>query len=249
MRRHLLTLVVIILISGGLNLIGYGLANLLFGGGVDRGPGPGQPPLPGVDYSVRVALHQLLQTPFSMVANLVGVLLTAVPALYYETGRVITPSKALQQLAQRPVRYFLAGVFFTLVVTIGLLLCILPGLAVVLVMPVYVNRIFVTDQPIVEALLGAFRAVYGHAKGWRFLLIQLIAWLLLALVVVVAVIVVAFLGVGLRTIVDSQNIALLIPYGALALGVTGALLLGSIVLSQMAIFYVQNSAYRLGILS
>jgi hypothetical protein len=198
-----------------------------------------------------VALHQLLQTPFSVVANLVGVLLTAVPALYYETGRVITPNKALQQLAQRPVRYFLAGVLSTVAIVIGLLLCILPGLAVAFVMPVYINRIFVTDQPIVEALLSAFQAVYGHAKGWRFLLIQLIAWLSLGLVVVVSFMVVAFLMVGLSlsAMEDSQNIALLIPYGALVLVVTGTLLLASISVSQIAIFYVQNSAYRLGILS
>jgi hypothetical protein len=248
-RRHLLTLAVIILISGGLNLVGYGLANLLFGGGVDRGPVPGQSPLFEGDDSLRLALHQLLQTPFGVVANLVGVLLTAVPALYYETGKVITVNKALQQLLQRPVRYLLAGVLSTLAIIIGLLLCILPGLAVVLVMPVYINRIFVTDQPIVEALLGAFQAVYGHAKGWKFLLTQLVAWLLMAVIVVVFVLIVAFLAIGVRMILDGQNSALLIPYGALALAVTAALFLGAMILSQMAIFYVQNSAYRLGILS
>lgn len=248
-RRHLLTLAVIMLISGGLNLIGYALANLLFGGGVDPGLVPGESSLSGDNYSLKVVLHQLLQTPFGVVANLVGVLLTAVPALYYETGRVITVNKAFQQMCQRPVRYLLAGMLSTLAIVIGLLLCILPGLAFVLVMPVYINRIFVTDQPVVEALLGAFQAVYGHAKGWKFLLTQLVTWLLLAVVVVISILIVGFLGIGLRMILAGQNTALLIPYGALALGVTTALLLASIILSQMAIFYVQNSAYRLGILS
>lgn len=243
MRQHLLTVVVIILISGGLNLIGYGLAHLLFGGGVD------QPPLADSAYSVRVALNQLLQTPFAVVASLVSVLLTAVPALYYETGRVITPNKALQLLLQRPARYFLAGLLATVVIVLGLVFCILPGLAVAMVMPVYTNRVFVTDQPIVAALVGSFQSVYGHAKGWKFLLIQLIAWLLVALFVIVSAVVITILMIGLRALITSPNFVLLIPYGVLALGVIGGSLVGWLVLPQMATFYVQNAAYRLGILS
>lgn len=243
LRQHLLTVVVIILISGGLNLIGYGLANLLFGGGLE------QPRLADSAYSIRVALNQLLQTPFTVVASLVSVLLTAVPALYYETGRVITPNKALQLLLQRPARYLLAGVLATAIIVVGLLFCILPGLAVAVVMPVYTNRIFVTDQPIGEALIRSFQSVYGHAKGWKFLLIQLIAWLLVALFVFVSAIVITIVMIGLRAMILNQNIVLLIPYGAMTLGVIGGSLVGWLFLPQMATFYVQNAAYRLGILT
>jgi hypothetical protein len=243
LRRHLLTVVVIMGISGGLNLMGYGLANLLFGGGVE------QPPLADSASSVRVVLNQLLQTPFTVVASLVSVLLTAVPALYYETGRVITPNKALQLLLQRPARYFLAGVLASVAIVVGLLFCILPGLAVAMVIPVYVNRVFVTDQPILAALVGSFQSVYGHAKGWKFLLIQLIAWLLVALFVLVSAVVVAVLMIGLKSMVSSQNIVLLIPYGLLTFGVVAGSLVGWLLLPQLSTFYVQNAAYRLGILS
>jgi hypothetical protein len=249
LRPHLLTVAVIILIIGGLNLLGYVLANLLFGSGPGPGAGMGQSSSADLNTSVRVALHQLLQISFTLAANLVGVLLTAVPALNYATGKVITPATALRLLAQRPLRYFLAGVLATVWIVVGLLLCVLPGLAIAMVMPVYINRIFTTDQSVGEALISSFQAVYGHAKAWQFLLIQLIAWLLLALVAVASLMVVVALTIGLRPILASQNIGLLIPYGALALAMTGASLLGSIILSQLTIFYVQNSAYRLGILS
>ena len=44
--------------------------------------------------------------------------------------------------------------------TIGFLLCILPGLAVALVTPVFVNRIFVADLGISEAFAQSFQVVY-----------------------------------------------------------------------------------------
>ncbi len=81
-------------------------------------------------------LAQLVQLPFSILASLLSVLLVAVPALYYERGEVVTISTAAQLLTGRWWRYVLAGLFFSLVTTIGFLLCILPGIAVALVTPV-----------------------------------------------------------------------------------------------------------------
>ena len=66
---------------------------------------------------------------------------------------------------------------------------ILPGLAVALVSPVYVNKVFNTDAPIFHALQASFRAVYGSQKGWEFVGIQGLAGLL--------VLVVAFVTCGL----------------------------------------------------
>ena len=249
-RRHLLTLLAIVGIGFGFNLLGYGLANLLFGGGlgIDQGPGPDQPPLAAWNYGLRVLLHQLFQTPFAVAASLVTVLLTAVPALYYETGKVVTPQGALQLLAQRPGRYLLAGILATAVIVLGLLFCILPGLAVILVIPIYINRIFVTQQPIVEAFANAFQAVFGHAKCWTYLFIQLVVWLLLGLVLLGSFVALALLAGSLRAIADSQNLILLAPVSLLFLGFVGMSLLGWLILPQMGIFYVQNAAYRLGIL-
>ena len=177
-----------------------------------------------------------------------SVLLTAVPALYYETGKVMTPMAALLVLAKRPGRYLLAGILATVVIVVGFLLCVLPGLAAVLVIPIYINRIFVTQQPIVEAFASAFQAVFGHAKGLNYLLIQLVVWLLLGVLMFSSLVVAVLFASGLRAILDSENLILLVPASVLFLGIAGLSLVGLLILPQMGIFYVQNSAYRLGIL-
>ena len=247
-RRHLLTAALILVISAVLNVLGFGLANLFLGGGLESGPGNGQPPLTDWNYSLRVLLHQLLQIPFTLASSLVSVLLTAVPALYYETGKQISPGRAFQLLLQRPLRYLLAGILATLMITIGLLFCLLPGLAVMLVLPVYINRIFVTDRPIVEAFVGSFQSVYGHAKSWRFLLIESIAGLLVLVLVIGSLFGLAVFVSSLTSIAESKNLALLAGFSLLGFGLAGACLASWLILPQMAVFYVQNAAYRLGIL-
>jgi len=122
-------------------------------------------------------LGYLASLPLSVLGSLVGVLFTAVPALYYETGEVITVQAAFSVLMRQPMRYLLAGILFTLVLSLGFLFCILPGIAVAFVMPVYVNRVFATDQPIVDALGASFQAVYRSPHGMSFVGIQLIAGL------------------------------------------------------------------------
>ena len=131
--------------------------------------------------STGTALAQILgylaSLPFAVLSSLVGVLFIAVPALYYETGEVITVQGAFAALMRRPMRYLLAGILFTLVMTLGYLFCILPGIAVALVMPVYVNRVFATDQSIVDALGASFQAVYRSPHGMSFVGIQILAGL------------------------------------------------------------------------
>ena len=119
----------------------------------------------------------LASLPFAVLSSLVGVLFIAVPALYYETGEVVTVQAAFSALMRRPIRYLLAGILFTVVMCIGYLFCILPGIAVALVMPVYVNRIFVTDQPIVDALGASFQSVYRSPHGMGFVGVQILAGL------------------------------------------------------------------------
>ncbi|NBW63056.1 MAG: hypothetical protein EBR33_07800 [Synechococcaceae bacterium WB4_1_0192] len=131
--------------------------------------------------STGTALAQILgylaSLPFAVLSSLVGVLFIAVPALYYETGEVITVQGAFAALMRRPMRYLLAGILFTLVMSLGYLFCILPGIAVALVMPVYVNRVFATDQSIVDALGASFQAVYRSPHGMSFVGIQILAGL------------------------------------------------------------------------
>ena len=162
--------------------------------------------------TVSTLINQIAQTPFTVMSSFVGVLFTAIPALYYEKGASVTVDEAFRTLFQRPWRYLLAGLLAVLVMSVGFLLCILPGIAVALVMPVYINRVFNTDQAIFDAFGASFRAVYQHPNGWSFILTQVLAWLL---VIVVSIC---------------------------------TCLVGGLVAGPMATFYVQNAAYRLGIL-
>ena len=128
-----------------------------------------------------MVLAQLVQLPLALLASLLSVLLVAVPALYYERGEVVTISAAAQLLTDRWWRYVLAGLFFSLVTTIGFLLCILPGIAVALVTPVFVNRIFVTDMTIGEAFAHSFQVVYRSENGLSFVGLEVLTGLVVGL--------------------------------------------------------------------
>ena len=64
--------------------------------------------------------------------------------------------------------------------TIGLLLCVLPGLAVALVTPVFVNRIFVTEMGIGEAFSQSFQVVYRSENGMSFVGLEVLAAIVVA---------------------------------------------------------------------
>lgn len=132
--------------------------------------------------SLTTILGQLGQLPYALLSNLIGVLFVAVPAMHYASGETITVEKAFGELSRRPGRYLLAGLLFSLVASIGFLFCVLPGILVALVAPIYVNRIFLTDQSITAAFAASFRAVYGSPNGRIFAGIEILAWLLVALV-------------------------------------------------------------------
>ena len=85
-------------------------------------------------------------------------------------------------LLQRPLRYLLAGILFSAATTIGFLVCVIPGIIIALTMPVYVNRIFLGNEPILDAFSGSFQAVYRSPNGMNFVGIEILAWLLVALV-------------------------------------------------------------------
>ncbi len=134
--------------------------------------------------SVADLVGSIAQLPFVVLSSLVGVLFVAVPALHYASGETIGVEQAFRTLFQRPWRYLLAGLLFSLVGALGLILCILPGVAVSLVGPVFVNRIFNTDLPVLQAFTGSFEAVFGSSKGWEFVGIQVLVFLLLIVVTV-----------------------------------------------------------------
>ena len=127
-------------------------------------------------------LAQVAQLPFALLSSLVGVLFMAVPALYYETGEVITLGKAFSVLFKRPWRYLVAGLFFSVVSTIGFGFCVLPGIVIALIVPIYVNRIFLTEMGIGDSFASSFQAMYRSPAGRSFLVAELLTWLLVMLV-------------------------------------------------------------------
>lgn len=117
------------------------------------------------------------QIPFYILCSLVGVLFTAVPAMHYESGLTITPGMAFQALGRRWQRFLLAGLLFTVVVVAGFAACVVPGIAVSLVAPVYVNRIFNTNESITDAFARSFQAVFRSERSMSFVIAQLLSFL------------------------------------------------------------------------
>ncbi len=128
-----------------------------------------------------LVIQQMVQMPFSLVSSLVYILFLAVPAQYYNSGEVITPEQAFSQLLKNPLRYLLAGVVFTFLMAIGFVFCIIPGLLIGFIMPIYVHRIFLTNQSIPDAFASSFQTVYRSPNGLAFIGIQLLAGLLMVL--------------------------------------------------------------------
>lgn len=109
----------------------------------------------------------------TILANLAGVLMIAVPAVYYSTDRCPKPGEIVSILSHKPLRYLLAGLQFVIVEAVGLLLCIIPGILVALTSPLYVHYVFTTDLNLISCLSKAFKLAmtalylqnYIHYKG------------------------------------------------------------------------------------
>ena len=94
---------------------------------------------------------------------------------------MVTISTAARLLNGHWWRYVLAGQFFSLVTTKGFLLCILPGIAVALVTPVFVNRVFVTDMGIGEAFSQSFQVVRRSENGLSFVGLEVLTGIVVGL--------------------------------------------------------------------
>ncbi len=184
---HIPTILMIWLVGIGFSLLGLVAALALTTLGVGLSGSGGADAAAGL----AAVLGNLAQVPFTILSNLVGVLFVAVPAMHYASGEIIDTECALRVLLHRPVRYLLAGALYSVVAATGFVLCILPGIAVTLVMPVYVNKVFLTDTPILDAFSASFQAVYGSPQGRVFAGIEVLAWLLVLLVSILT----CFLGV------------------------------------------------------
>lgn len=129
-----------------------------------------------------MALGQLGQLPFMVLSSFVGVLLAAIPALYYERGEVITVQAAFAALFEKPWRYLWAGVLFTVLVLVGFLFCVLPGVLILFVTPLYVNRIFNTNLSVTDAFAASVQALFRSPQGIQYLGLELLTILLVLVV-------------------------------------------------------------------
>lgn len=175
---HVPTILLIWLATAVLSGLGVAVYTLIGLVGVGLSGGDSD----GAAAAMAMALGQLGQLPFMVLSSFVGVLFVAVPALFYEHGEVVDIREAFAVLIRRPWRYLLAGLLFSIVCAIGFVLCIVPGIVVALVMPVYVNRVFVTDLPVTDAFAASFQAVYRSPHGLGYMGLEILAWLLVVLV-------------------------------------------------------------------
>ena len=159
---HIPTILLIWVVTIVLTAIGFvaSLALSALGVGLASSGGGGE-----AAASWAAVLGNLAQWPFTILSNLVGVLFVAVPAMHYASGEIIDTEAALRVLMHRPIRYLLAGVLFTVVAAFGFVLCLLPGLAVTLVMPVYVNKVFLTDNPSWRPFPPRSRRSMAHSRA------------------------------------------------------------------------------------
>jgi hypothetical protein len=121
--------------------------------------------------------------PPYILSCLVGVLFIAIPAIYFSKGEPVTFPEAVGVLRERPGRYLMAGILFAVASSVGSVLCYVPGIAVMLTAPVYVNLIFNTDRPIMDAFGASFSAVY-QGQGWSFVGAQILAAIIFMVVTV-----------------------------------------------------------------
>ena len=110
--------------------------------------------------------------PIGILGSLISVLMTAIPAIYYATNHCPGPRQVLRILIRKPLRYLGAGFLFSTCGIVGFVLCIVPGVLVVLATPLYVHYIFTTDLDPITCLSKAFKGMFqdfGSFFGVSFL--------------------------------------------------------------------------------
>jgi hypothetical protein len=116
------------------------------------------------------ALQLLLNFPFQLIyqvlVGLLGVLIVAFPALHYATGHHPDYAEGIALLRRNFWRYVLAGLLVSASTAVGFLACIVPGLIVAVVTPIYIRRVFTSEEPVWPAFLASFRDLFNSGFGW-----------------------------------------------------------------------------------
>ena len=210
--KHFPAFLTVSLVSAVVAAIGYGIfgvlwyvvSELLLHGSSDSS---------GLAMITGYVVGGIAALPILVIWSLLLILFQAIPAIYFAKGEVVSVGRSFQLLMEKPWRYILAGALFGVILNVGLNLCYLPGLAVAVVGPVFINKIFTTDQGIMDALSSSFSAVYKSEHLWPFIFIQFL--------------------VGLVAIVACSCSCFILAF----------------LFIPAASFYIQNVAYRRGILA
>ena len=127
-------------------------------------------------------ISAVIRTPiyivYSIVTALLTVLFMVIPALYFKNQEIITWKVPYKILFKNFKRYFLAGLLWSVCVTFGFLLCIVPGIVISFVGPAYLNKIACSDMPIIEAFKSSFQAVFKSPNLWSYIGMQVLAGLI-----------------------------------------------------------------------
>jgi hypothetical protein len=143
----------------------------------------------GVSADLRESVTQLvasaLNLPFTLlyqvVVGLLGVMISALPALWFATGHHPNYRESLALLRANPRRYVLAGLLVSIATLLGLLLCVIPGLIVMALTPIYVRRVFTTEEPLWPAFQACFNDLSSGPSAIGLIGYQLIIFPLIAI--------------------------------------------------------------------
>lgn len=180
------------------------------------------------------ALGGLGALPFFVMSMLFWILLSAIPAIYFENGGVMGAGASLRLLTKRPLRFLGAGALYSLAYCVGLC-AIVPALAVWFVGPVFMNRIFNRDLGVFETFCGSFGAVFKSEQCWPFVGIQCVVWLVSNIP-------------NLCCVFPAQIANAILPVLSLPVLVVANMIILCLAVPASS-FYVQNVAYRRGILT
>ncbi|MCT0218158.1 hypothetical protein KQ304_03950 [Synechococcus sp. CS-1329] len=133
----------------------------------------------GVTQLVSSALNLPFSILYQVLAGLIGVLLSALPALWFATGHHLNYRESLALLRANPRRYVLAGLLVSVAASIGILLCVFPGLIVMALTPIYVRRVFTSEEPLWPAFWACFNDLSSGPSaigliGYQLIIIPLI---------------------------------------------------------------------------
>ena len=108
-------------------------------------------------------------SPIHIIYQLIAVHFTVVPAIFYATGEHPTIRILIKKFLVKPWRYFFAGLLFIFISILGLLLCVIPGIIVLLARPIYVNLIFNTNLGIIECLSKSIKSMFKNFIPYFFI--------------------------------------------------------------------------------